>query len=468
MNGSKTKVLFGAGLAVALVVGAVMVLKYRPANAAEKEAVQVAHNSGAENNPSTSNTLQVKVVKPAPGGLKRSTIQPASVEIFEIVELFTWVNGILTKQEVDIGSVIKKGQILAVIDAPDIVADRDHAAADLGKAKADVEQALARVDVAQADWQTAKERVKQREAEKVAAVAYLKYRKEEFKRYKELADAKAIDIRLVDEEADKHDAALSRKDATFAAEETAKSDVISKTARIKQTRADVVAARAQVKVAAAALAKAQVFVDYTQVIAPFDGIVTRRLYHNGAFIRTVDRGGQLPLLTVQKNDKVRVVVQIPDTDTPFLKEGDKAALSIFTLDAKPFMGTVSRIAKAEDRSARTMRVEVDLDNKDGVLYDGMYGEIKIDMKHMPKNALNIPSSCLTGDRIKGNEREVYVARGGKVHKLAVRVGFDNGIRVEILTGLNADDDVIIDQSNLLEGTPVEIVQSSSQPAGGQE
>ena len=84
--------------------------------------------------------------------------------------------------------------------------------------------------------------------------------------------------------------------------------------RSSKRRADLTEARTAVRVAETRLAEARVNVDYTRIIAPFDGVVTHRAFHPGAFVRSASEGGQASLLTVKRTDLMRVIVQVPDRE----------------------------------------------------------------------------------------------------------------------------------------------------------
>ena len=102
-----------------------------------------------------------------------------------------------------------------------------------------------------------------------------------------------------------------------------------------------------------------------------------------------------------------------------------------------------------------MRVEIDLPNPDGVLRDGMFGRADILLEKIIKN-LTVPSSCLIDRNGKG-EGAVLVVRDGKVHRVAVRVGMDTGLRAEIVNGLAEDDQVILQpDASIAEGTKVQV------------
>ena len=95
---------------------------------------------------------------------------------------------------------------------------------------------------------------------------------------------------------------------------------------IETAKADLAEARANVKVAESNLARTKVFVEYTRIVSPYTGIITHRGFHRGDFIRSAEGGGEKPILTAARIDKVRVVTYIPDRDVPFTDVGDKAKL----------------------------------------------------------------------------------------------------------------------------------------------
>ncbi len=441
------------------VLGVVLFVVWKNRDAEAQEA------SG--NGTSSQYGVAVQVVKPTPGGLERVTIQPASVQSFDWVDKFAQVSGVLEKQDVDLGSRVKKGQLLAEILAPELIKEQAHAAAALEQAKAEVTRAREHVNAAAAELESTRKLVKQREFEKESKVTYYGFRKKVLNRYKELVKTTVIEEALVDEEYEKCDAAKSAMDAAIAAVDTANADVLTKKAKLEQVKADVVAAKANVLVAEATLGKADEYVKFTRITAPFDGVITRRNYNNGAFIRAADRGGQLPLLTIKRTDLMRVTVQVPDTDVPFLAVGNSAVLKISTLGSNGrIAGKVCRLADSQDERSLTMRAEVDLVNKDGLLHDGMYGEMTIYLKSTLKNVFTLPSAYLKSDA-DGKQHYVFVVRKNKnnyrAKKVPVRVGFDNAVQAEILSGLGPDDLVICDPSSaIINGTRVDIIDNRNE------
>ena len=168
--------------------------------------------------------------------------------------------------------------------------------------------------------------------------------------------------------------------------------------------------------AAAELERSQVLLDYTVIKAPYTGVVTRRNFHLGAFIKSAEQGGTVPLLSVERTDEMRVVVQVPDRDVPFVGLGKPAVFEIDSLPGVvfPTLG-ISRWAKAEDPNTRTMRVEVDVPNPtdaknpDGILAHGMYGRATLTLQTGAATAVRVPTAAVVS-RIAGGKGTVRVGR----------------------------------------------------------
>jgi HlyD family secretion protein len=274
------------------------------------------------------------------------------------------------------------------------------------------------------------------------AVAERTYRKKALDRITELARRNAVEPRLVDEDEDQYRASIASEHAAQSEILTADAKLVEAKAAVDLAEADLVTAKTEITIADANLKNAQVMQSYTRIEAPFDGVITFRGegVHCGAFIRSAADGVSEPLLMVAWTDVMRTIIEIPDPDVPFCNPGDPATVRVDALRGRTFKGTVSRMADSEDLKNRTMRVEVDLPNPDGILRDGMYGRGIIELEPPSKN-LTVPSTCLIEKNDKG-EGAVFAVRDGKVKKLRVRVGKDNGVRVEILSGLTESDALV--------------------------
>ncbi len=239
----------------------------------------------------------------------------------------------------------------------------------------------------------------------------------------------------------------------------AEAQLIAAKARVKKAEADLVAAKANVDVATAKKATADVLVGYTKITSPYDGVITKRNFFPGAFIRSAAEGIVEPILTVARTDKVRVITWIPDRDVPHTDIGDPAEVTLDAMGSEVFKGKVSRFADAEDPSSRTMHTEIDLDNPKDRIKPGMYGIAKVILDTATKNS-TLPAYCLVGES-KVGKGELFVVKDGKAKKTKVTVGADDGIRVEIQSGITPDDDVIVNTGSVTDGVAVSATPHSA-------
>jgi len=423
-----------AGVAVLVVaLGAFWILRGKPSQAHAQE-----HEDGT----AAAEAIAVRVAKARAEGLERITTQPGTVRAFDYEALYPKVSGLLIKT-VDIDTVVKEGQILAEIDAPELLKDEEHARAALEQAKSQKDQTLAGLKTAEAELNTARIAVEQKKAEVKRADANLHYREKQYDRIKGLAAYGSVDLKLVDEQFDQLEMAHAWKDSASIAVKTAEADVRAKEAKIEQANADIKAAEASIRAADVALKRAQVFVEFTKIRSHYDGVVTARNYHKGDFIKSGDKGDQLPVLVVQRQDLMRLVIQVPDADVPLCDPGDPVDFSISALTHKFENLKVARISRCQDQKTRTMRVEVDIDNKDGKLRDGMYGDATIHLQKGRKDAVCVPSSALKKIRTR---TVVYVVRDQVAHEVPVQIGQNNGTEAEVVSGLRPND-LVIDHPN---------------------
>ncbi len=383
--------------------------------------------------------------------------QAGSVHWFESAELYAKISGYLKEITVDIGDRVKEGQVLALIDNPEVVEEVDRATAALSQERAAVMQAEARIKTALADHKAAEAMVVKCKADIERYTSTRRFREKELNRYKGLLAQQAVQQQIVDEEEEHLDSAIAAEHSAQAEVFTAQAKVVSAQAMVEQARADLAEAKANVAVAESNLSRAKVFVEYTRIVSPYTGVVTFRGFHRGDFIRSAEGGSaQKPILTVARTDKVRVVTHVPDRDVPFTTIGDKVRITLDALPGEVIEGTVTRYAETEDPDSRTMRTEIWLDNPTDRLREGMYGTATIILDDKSQN-LTVPTSCLTGKTGQG-EAAVFVFKDGRVHLTPVKIGADDGLRVEIFSGLKPEEDVVRNSGQVTDGIPAESVR----------
>jgi RND family efflux transporter MFP subunit len=404
------------------------------------------------------NMLKVKVIKPQRGGMARVTRQPGTIRAFEFAPLYTKVSGFVKTLNVDRGSQVKKGDVLAEIYDPERDVAVIQAEAALEHSNAVVEQARASISTAKASVQAALAKQNEAKATLDQMTAQRNYRKKEYERISDLVARRSAEERLKDEELDHYHSAEAAVLSAEAGIETAAAELAEANAKVEKAEADLKADVAQVQIAKANLQMANVFVDYEKIRSPYEGFVIFRgeAVHPGSFIRAANEGGtDQPLLTVAYVKKMRTIVPVPDNQVPYCRPGNPATVTLDALAGREFKGEISRVAESEDLNDRTMRVEIDLDNPDGVLRDGMFGRATILLEKIIKN-LTIPSSCFIRRNGKG-EGEIMAIRDGKVHRLNVHVGMDNGLRSEIVDGLKDDDLVVLQpDASVADGTAADV------------
>jgi HlyD family secretion protein len=324
-----------------------------------------------------------------------------------------------------------------------------------------VKQAQAHIETARADLKAAQAAIQQTLAEIYRASSKRSYRAKVLERFKDLVARQAETQQVVDEEEKNYEAAVADEQAAQAATTTARAQAVAAQAKIDQALADLAEAQANVKVAEATLARATVMEAYTRIASPYDGVITKRNFFRGAFIRSAIEGGSMPLLSVARIDEVRVVTYVADIAVPKLDVGDPAEVTVVTLPGHVFKGKVSRFADSEDLTSRTMHTEIDLPNPDGKLRPGMSGEAKIILDTETKRS-TLPASCLVG-ATRDDKADVYVIKGGKATKTQVHIGADDGLRVEVVEGLGPDDDVILDTGTVTEGMVVRPAAPAGRP-----
>src|SRR5713101_7877029 len=329
--------------------------------------------------------VSVQVTHVARGNMIRSISLSASVEAFATARLYAKVAGYLDKISVDIGDWVTKGQVLAVLDVPEMAMEYTQAEAELAEAK----------------------------AQQVKAQADYSLQKVVLERSKTLRAREAITPQQLDEA-------------------TAKCEVAAAEVTLVHSRIDNARAR---------LGKLKTLMEYTKITAPFEGIVTERFVDPGALIQaaTTASVNVSPMVTVQRADIVRVFVDVPESEVPAVDRGDPVTLVLSALPEKKFAGAVTRFASALHPSTRTMKVEIDFPNPEGLLRPGMYGNLTLNLETHAE-ALTLPVPALVSEKGK---TFVYVVEDGKARRVEVTTGIDDGIRVEITKGLQGNEEVIV-------------------------
>jgi RND family efflux transporter MFP subunit len=330
----------------------------------------------------------VSVVAPKRTAPAQEIVLPGNVQPFISSPIYARTNGYLRKWYVDIGAHVKQGQLLAVIDAPEVDQQLEQSLSNLNTAKANL--ALAEITK---------------------------------NRYQGLLKTNAV----------------SQQDSDNAV------------GTYNANQAVVQANQANVR-------QLQALQSFEKIYAPFDGVVTARNTDIGDLINSGSSGGvKTDLFHIAQPGTLRVYVNVPEEYSQGVKTGTTADLSLAEFPGRTFQGKLVRTAEAINVTTRTLLIEIQVDNPAGTLLTGSYAEVHLKVPAQASTYL-IPVNTLIF-RSKG--LHVGVVKDGKVVLTAVTPGHDFGNEIEIVAGLKADDQVIVNpQDSIVSGQEVEIVQAT--------
>jgi HlyD family secretion protein len=290
---------------------------------------------------------------------------PASLVPEETVELYAKASGYVAEINVDIGSRVRKGDILVLLKAPELLDDLRANEALVTARQAKMAAMQAKTDQARLAIESAQAELKRVEAE-------LNLCRITHGRKADLYREKAIPQQ-------EYDVAQNQLAVTEADLAIAKAKVESAKGEQLAAEADVKAAEAEIAVAQADQARLKTLIEYMTVKAPFDGVIARRGVDHGAFVRSAAQAAGLPLLAIDRVG-VRLVIDVPETQASLVHIGTEVRIQVRANGDRPVTARVARTAVSLRSDTRTMRAEIDLENKDGKLMPGMYARASIPLQ----------------------------------------------------------------------------------------
>jgi RND family efflux transporter MFP subunit len=341
---------------------------------------------------------RVDVAKPGRATLVQRVQGNATLEAFEDADLFAKVSGYLSDVRVDIGDHVKAGQVLAVIDVPEMKQELAEAKAQLESKKSSLESARRQLDHHKAD---------------VALQTGLAKDREQLGQGRQFISDRTLDQVRANADIAKADLGVAEANRDLAAN--------------------------QVDLAAATVEKIKTLLNYTQIVAPFDGVVARRQVNRGDLVQAATSTRTTPLFKVQRIDTIRVFCDVPENEALHVRVGDGATVKVFGLNGAPIVGTITRFAYRLDPETRNMRTEIDLPNADERLYPGMYAEVslEIDRRH---DVLAVPVTAIGSD---AQGTFVFTVQDDRLERKAVKVGVRDNGRAEIIEGLSDSAAVVV-------------------------
>jgi membrane fusion protein (multidrug efflux system) len=218
-------------------------------------------------------------------------------------------------------------------------------------------------------------------------------------------------------------------------------------------------ARGRQEIARANLERTETLLNYAKIVAPFSGVITRRLVDPGAFIPAATSGGpaqSAAIVVLTDFNRVRVQVAVPEAEASLVRVEQPVKLAVEGLPGKMFEGKVTRYSYALDDASKTMLTEIELPNPSLELRPGMYATVKLGVERK-ENALLVPVEALLTEKVGAS---LFVLNDHKAKKVRVQPGFNDGTNVDIVTGLNPTQAVIVvGKQTLNDGQPVTVSEA---------
>ena len=315
----------------------------------------------------------VATIHPKVTGGAEEVVLPGNMQAFIDTPIWARASGYLKQWHADIGTPVKRGQLLAEIEAPEVDQQLEQARAQLNTSQANLKLAQITAD-----------------------------------RYNDL----------------------------FKTDSVAKQDVDNAVQAAAAGTATVTSAQANVS-------RLEQLVAYEKVYAPFDGVITARNVDVGALVNADANAAGKELFHLASNATLRVYISVPEAYSRAARPGMTAYLTLNEFPGRQFQGTVVRNAKAIDINSRTLLVEVDVKNPTGELLPGSYASVHLKLPSKT-DAVVVPSNSLL---FRSEGLRVAVVRNDRVELVPVVIGRDYGDQVEVVSGIHAQDAVVVNPSD---------------------
>lgn len=341
---------------------------------------------------------------------------PGTTLAFDQANLYGRATGYIAERKVDIGSRVRKGDLLLRIAAPDLDAQLLQAEAQLGQTLAAAVQANAQVDAAR------------------------------------------FNLELATKTNSRTSTLASQGWETRQNADNSQTSLSTNSTNLEAALAGVKVAEANRQAQLAAVQRLQRLTEYERIVAPFDGVITARNIDTGDLV-TADAGTGTPALTIQRDDVIRVQAYVPQSGASGIAEGVAVRVRVPELPTRAFDGSVTRSATALDPASRTLLVQADVPNPDGALHPGSFVDVAFDIPRAHPGVV-VPAEAVLFDA-EGLHVAV-VADDDTAHMVKVTIARDFGTSVELATGLAGGERVALQPpTNLRDGQAVKPQDNNS-------
>jgi RND family efflux transporter MFP subunit len=334
------------------------------------------------------------------GALASSLTVAGQFQPYQQVDLHAKVSGYIRWIKVDIGDRVRQGEVLALLEVPELQNQVEGAQAEVRHSQSDITRAQSEVVSAESTYSA-------------VHAEYTRLEEASKERPGLIAEQELDDARAKDQQA---------------------------AAQVGVAKASLDAMQQQLGVSNATRSRLETMSGYEQIVAPFTGVVTKRYADTGTLIQAGqdNNTNTLPVVQVAESDLLRLRMPVPESDVPYIQVGGDVQVKV-NATGHTFTGKIIRFSRALDTNTRTMLTEVDVPNHDLKLNPGMYAETTIQL--LQKNdALILPAQAVvqSGDQ----SFVLLVDATNHVEKRNVTLGIQTSNRVEITSGLQTGDNVI--------------------------
>jgi len=370
-----------------------------------------------------------------------SVVLPATVRPWQTATLHARVSGYLATWHADLGKQVKAGELLAVIDTPELDQELAQAEAQAQEADAGVTQAKAEREEADSDLKVAQAQLARAKAEEVLA-------KSQLSRREKLRASKAIPQ-------EEYDTMLRQLEARTAEVAAAEADVARSRTNL-DTRSSVIQAReAMANSRVSNVERLRELQGFKEIVAPFDGVVTRRQAEVGMLVTA----GSEPLFVVEDVSRVRVQTNVPQAYAAQTREGAAAKVSVPESSNAAESATISRTSESVDATSRTLLAEIELENADRRYQPGSYARVTLAMSRN-EASWTIPANTVLM-RVEGPHVAVIDNRE-RVELKRIRLGRDFGSRIAVLEGISGQERLVVNPTDdLVAGSSVEVAATKT-------
>lgn len=377
----------------------------------------------------------VTIDRPEPAATA-SIVLPATVRPWQTTSLHARVTGYLTAWHRDLGDRIKPGDLLAEIETPEL--DQE-----LAEGIALVREAVAAVAQAKAERTEAEADLKVSEAQLIRVQAQVELAKSQLVRREKLLIGRAVSQ-------EEYDTAFREVESRVADIAAAESDIVRRRANL-DTRAAIIQARdATVNSRQANVDRLQELQSFKRIVAPFDGVVTRRTAEIGMLVTASAES----LFVIEDTSRVRVQINVPQTYAMQTSPGVPATVSVPESAVQAVQGTVTRVAESVDSTNRTMLAEIELENASHRFQPGSYAQVTLTAPQ-DNSAWTIPTNTVYM-RVEG-PHVATVNDQDQIDVKPVMLGRDLGARVVAVDGIRGDERLVVNPSDdLVNGVRIQV------------